>query len=115
MISLSGYFDYKEDIKTILVIAEHDNTCDLLLKLCTIKHDLKKLYLAGNSKKRLAKMVSVLKRTAEQNSSFHLPQITLVPYLKTIEYSFDTPVDAVIFDSNAKRAAILSTKSLKPA
>ena len=38
MISLSGYFDYKEDIKTILVIAEHDNTCDLLLKLCTIKH-----------------------------------------------------------------------------
>ena len=73
MISLSGYFDYKEDIKTILVIAEHDNTCDLLLKLCTIKHDLKKLYLAGNSKKRLAKMVSVLKRTAEQNSSFHLP------------------------------------------
>ena len=48
MISLSGYFDYKEDIKTILVIAEHDNTCDLLLKLCTIKNDLKKLYLAGN-------------------------------------------------------------------
>lgn len=115
MISLSGYFDYKEDIKTILVIAEHDNTCDLLLKLCTIKHDLKKLYLAGNSKKRLAKMVSVLKRTAEQNSSFHLPQITLVPYLKTIEYSFEMPVDAVLFDSNVKRAAILSTKSLKPA
>lgn len=114
MISLSRYFDYKEDIRTMLVIAEHDTTCDLLIRLCITKPDLETVYLASESKQRLLRIRTALKRAAVRETIFHLPEIVLIPYKKAVDYPFQTPVDAVLFDSNVKRAAILSTKVLKP-
>lgn len=114
MISLLNYMSYKEDIKCLFVIAEHDSTGDFLRGLfCTI-HGIEKLYLAGTSSIRLAKILYSLKVEASQHENFSLPEIITIPYKKEIAYSYDDKVDALVFDSNAKKAAILSLKGVRP-
>lgn len=114
MITLANYFEYKDDIENILVIAEHDSTKDLLIKMCSTMPALKKMYLAGTTAKRLAQFNLSLKRAAKEKTIFFLPEIILVPYVKEINYNFDCKIDAVLFDSNTKKAAILSTRNLNP-
>lgn len=114
MITLLKYLDYKEDIHNILILAEHNSTRDLIVSMCRNYKHLHKIYVASTSPNRIKGIQLILDKESRLKK-FALPEMVYMPYVDAIcAENINDKIDAVIFDSNVKRPAILSTKSLSP-
>ena len=114
MISLTSYFEYKEDIKNILIIIEHDSSQEHIVKICETIPAIQKIYLAGTSKSTISSVRLAIRRALRKKDTSTPPEIFLIPYIKKIDYEFSDKIDAILFDAGCTRTALLSVKYLQP-
>lgn len=114
MTTLLDYLNYKEDIRTVLIIVEHNSSRTLLVSMCQNYKYLQKIYIASTSAPKIKGIQALLFKEALMKK-FNVPEVVSIPYVDTINIEIvNDKIDAVIFDSNVKKTAILSTTPLSP-
>lgn len=112
MDSLINYLCYKSDIKTAVIIAEHESTKNLLYEIC-YNLRLNTIYLFSTSKKLLVSTKSMLQEKTRLNE-VNLPNLQINTYIKEVNIDLPEKVDLVLFDSDVRQQAILSALKYKP-
>lgn len=112
MDSLNNYLCYKNDIRNAALIIEHKSSEKILYDLCA-NLKLDNIYLYSTSKETLYNAKSYLSKKA-QLSGVSIPTIQAHTYIKKIKFETPLQIDLVLFDSDVRQDAILSSLHAAP-
>lgn len=111
--SLSRYFEYRDDIKTILFSAGKESKFELLYSAMETLKKVERIFIVSESAEDLLKIKSGLQDLYGHNSK--APQIEWYADQNVKNKSFRTEdIDAVILDANIDAETIRSMAALQP-